>query len=91
MFVGEAFGLPEVGVGLGSDAAVLAGVHVPEAAVDEDDLFEAGKHHIGLAGQVFAMQAEAVAHAMDYRTNQHFGLGILPLDLGHTISTLRFC
>jgi hypothetical protein len=43
LFVGEAFGLPEGGVGLGSDAAVLAGVPVPEAAVDEDDFFEAGK------------------------------------------------
>jgi len=42
LFVGEAFGLPEIGVGLRGDAAVLAGVPMPEAAVDEDDLFEAG-------------------------------------------------
>jgi hypothetical protein len=42
-FVGEAFGVPEGGVGLRLDAAVFAGVQVPEAAVDEDDLFEAGK------------------------------------------------
>ncbi len=64
-FVGEAFGVPEGGVGLRLDAAVFAGVQVPEAAVDEDDLFEAGEDHVRLAGEVFAVQAEAVAHAMD--------------------------
>lgn len=45
--------MPEGGVGLRLDAAVFAGVQVPEAAVDEDDLFEAREDHVRLAGEVY--------------------------------------
>lgn len=56
---------------------------MPETAVNEDDLFEAGEHHIRLAGEVFAMQAEAVAHPMNYGANEQFGLCVFIPNLRH--------
>lgn len=40
-FVGEAFGLPEIGVGGRFDAAVPAIMQMPETAVNEDYFFVA--------------------------------------------------
>jgi hypothetical protein len=40
------FGEPVLAAGSG-DAAAAAGVHVPEAAVDEDDFFETGEDEVG--------------------------------------------
>lgn len=44
------FGEPVVAAG-GGDAAGSAGMSVPEAAVDEDDILAAGKDEVGRAGE----------------------------------------
>jgi hypothetical protein len=54
------FGEPVLAAG-GGDAAAAAGVHVPEAAVDEDDFFEPWEDEVGRAGE--GSDVEAVAEA----------------------------
>jgi hypothetical protein len=36
-------------------------VHVPEAAMNEDDFLEGGKDQVGVAGEGFDVEARAVA------------------------------
>jgi hypothetical protein len=51
-------------------------VTVPEAAMHKDDRFVPRENDIGLAGQVFAVQAKPVPHAVQHRTDTDFGFGI---------------
>lgn len=57
------FGRPiaRVGFGRAGVEAFGIGMHVPEAAVDEDDFLALAKDEVGLTGEVAAMQAVAVA------------------------------
>jgi hypothetical protein len=57
-------GEPEGAAG-GGDAAAGAVVHVPEAAGDEDDFFEAREDEVGGAGEGFDVEAEAEAEGVD--------------------------
>ena len=61
------FGRPVAGVGfrLARIEAACLGVEVPEAAVHEDDFAACAKNEIGLAGQVFAMQAVTMPKRRD--------------------------
>lgn len=61
--VGEFFA-PVGGPGLGHGGASAALVAMPKAAVDEYDGFVFGQDDVRLAGQVAAVDAEAVAHAV---------------------------
>lgn len=56
---------------------------MPEAAVDEDDLPPSGKDQVGRAGQVAAMQAEAIAEAVDQASDGELGAGVLAANAGH--------
>jgi hypothetical protein len=58
------FGEPVIAAG-GGDAAGSAGVSVPEAAVDEDDFFEAGEDEVGGGGEGGDVEAGAVAEGVD--------------------------
>jgi hypothetical protein len=49
----------------GGDAAAAAGVHVPEAAVDEDDFFEAREDEVRRAGEGSDMESVAEAEGVD--------------------------
>ena len=61
------FRRPVAGIRFGrpSDAAACLGVQVPEAAVHEDDFAAWAKNEIGLAGEVFAMQAVTMPKSRD--------------------------
>jgi len=81
--VAGALGLPEFDIGRRRNAPIAAVVHVPITAVDEDDLLEARKNQVGLAGEVFAVQAIAVAEAMDERADEQFGFRVFAAYAGH--------
>ena len=63
--VGAALFGPEGFVGCGGWFAVFAAVHVPEAAVDEEDGSGAGKDEVGLAGEVFDVESVAEAERVE--------------------------
>ena len=55
---------------------ILAGLLwmlMPETSMHEDDHFAGPEDEVGFAGQVFGVEAEAVAHAVDEGADQHFG------------------
>ena len=56
--VSATFGLPELRVRGGHDTSVSAAVHVPVAAVHEDDLFVTRQDQVRFAGQIFALQSK---------------------------------
>lgn len=56
---------------------------MPETSVDEDHLLAAGEHQVRPPGQLRAVQAVAVAQAVNEPADQHFGAGSLALDAGH--------
>ena len=51
-----AFYFPELFVCFWYDAAVSTPVHMPETAVDKDDLFMFNKNQVRFAGQIFSMK-----------------------------------
>lgn len=62
-----------------------------ETAVDEDYFAAAGEDEVGLAGQVFAVEAKAVAHAMHERAHDPFGACVPTADARHVIAALGRC
>ena len=44
------------------------------------------EHDVGGSGQVLAVQPEAIAQAMQQRTDDQFGLGVLALHLLHQVA-----
>ena len=65
--VAREFRVPITGVGFGPAGVEAVGfwVHVPEAAVNEDDFAARSENEIGFSRQVFAMQAVTVAQCRD--------------------------
>ena len=61
--------LPELGVGRRRYPAVSAFVHMPEAAVNEDDFAMPRQNHVRMTRQVFAMQCVTVAHTVNERAD----------------------
>ena len=56
---------------------------VPKASVHKYDGFVFRQYDVGCAGQLFAMEAEAVAVAVEHRSNHQLGFSVLSLDRGH--------
>ncbi len=81
-------GLPPFGAGFRGGGSLASFMAVPEAAVDEDDRVVFGKDDIGFAGEVFPVQAEAVAGAVEHGADLQLGLGILAADLRHVPRSL---
>jgi hypothetical protein len=79
---------PKIQAGFGQSGQPATGVEmaVPETAVYEYDLATRGKNQIGLAGQIPAMEAIAVIHAMHQAADFHFRLGILSVDSAHPLA-----
>ena len=59
---------------------------MPKAAMHKNHLTAAGKYEVGLSGEVFAVDAEAVALAMQQGTKQYFGLCVLASDPAHVFA-----
>jgi len=89
--VAEALGVPILGVVDGVFAFALAGMHVPEAAVNVDYLAVAGQDDIGLAGEVVAVEAIAVAKLVDEFADDHFWRCVAGFDRRHDSGALGFC
>lgn len=77
------FGDPEFAAVRRRRAVFAAAVAVPEAAVDEDGGFVFGEDDVGAAGEVFGVEAEAVADAVKDGADEEFGFGVFALDAGH--------
>lgn len=60
---------------------------MPETAVDEDHLAPPGKDQVGGAGQIAAMQTEAIAESVDEATNDYLGARVLPSNARHAAGT----
>ena len=82
---------PVVSIGSRNSGSVACVVTVPKATVHKQDLFPAREDKIGLARQVFAMQAITIAHPVDDPTNRHFGASILRPHPPHDSGTARRC
>ena len=70
------------------NAASGAAVHVPEAAVDVDDLPQSREHQIGSAGKRSDVQAVTVSERMHKTSDRQFGSGVLRLDRRHNAGPL---
>lgn len=73
----------------GSKAARV--VAVPEASVDEDDHAKSRKNNVGLAGQLFVVQAESVSHFVQQRPHHTFGTSVLAANTRHVVAALLRC
>lgn len=62
---------------------------MPEAAVDEDDPAPPGEDPVGGAGQVAAVQAEAVAECVAPAAHGELGAGVLAANAGHAFGAGR--
>lgn len=68
--------MPEVNARFRRIRELAPPMPVPEAAVDEDHGFVLRQYDVGLAGQVAAVQAEAVAHAVQQRAHGELRGGV---------------
>ena len=60
--------------------AAFAAMLVPEAAMDKDNLAPPREYQVGFAGQILAMQSEAIAERVSESANNHFRLGVFRMD-----------
>jgi hypothetical protein len=51
-------------------------MHVPETAVNVDDLAKPGQNYVRSAGQVSAMQSDAISELVHQPPDNQFGLGV---------------
>ena len=72
------------------NAAPTATVQVPEAAVDIDDLVEAGEYEVGGPRERADMQTITVAQGMHETADQQFRRRVLRLDRRHDVGPLGF-
>lgn len=63
---------------------------VPEASMHKDCLLAGGKDYIGTAGEILAMQPEAIPEPMRERTNNQLRLGIFASDTPHVLAAALF-
>jgi hypothetical protein len=56
---------------------------MPKTSMNENGLTPCWKRQIGLAGQILAMQAESITHAMCEFPNKKLRRGIAALDRAH--------
>lgn len=82
---------PEYNSCLRCIGVLATGVTMPETPMNEDCDFVSWQHDIGHAGQVFAMQAKPVAHSVEKRTYDNFGLCVLAADPGHVPAAVLGC
>lgn len=75
-------GAPEFAVALRA-ARSTAVVAVPEAAVHKNQRVPTPQYNVGVAGNAFAVKAEAVAHGMQKPSGQDFRLRVFSADCGH--------
>lgn len=79
-------GPPPLGAGLGQHATSWAVVPVPETTVNLDRDPMARENDVGLAGQVAAVQAKAVPHAVEKRSHEHLRLSVLVPNPSHQLT-----
>jgi len=85
------FLLPPFGSCFRGGGSFATFMSVPEAAVDEDNGLVFAQDDIGFTRQIFAMQAEAVAGAVEHGADEEFGLCILSANLAHQLRALFWC
>ena len=77
------FFLPELNIAFGGGGLFAAFVSVPEAAVNKNDGVVFRQDDVGFSRQLFDVFAEAVARAVQHRTDEDFGFGVLTFDARH--------
>ena len=60
---------------------------MPKASMNKEGFSKAGKNEIRAAGEVAAVKAIAVTHAMNEVPHDHFGLGVYGSDTSHAFAT----
>lgn len=73
------------------ELAVFAAVPVPEAAVNQYNLVQAGKYDIGFARQGFDVKPITIAQAMSQPSDPEFGAGVPAAHRSHYGSALFGC
>jgi hypothetical protein len=74
--IARPLGLPEAAICLRCHRTIPAGVHVPETAMNINDLVQLRKNEIGCAWKISSVETVPVAEPMDNAANDHFGLSI---------------
>ncbi len=75
-FVASNFNEPIGGVGFWDAVSATAGVAVPEATMNEDDLVTRWKNEIGASWQLAAMKSETIAKSVNEATDKYFRGGV---------------
>lgn len=97
--VAQPLGLPEIRVRLRNHLPILTSMHMPETAMNEDNLAVARKYKIGSPGQITSMQTESVTHVVNETAYNNFRLRVLasnglhiptPLICGEDIHEIPF-
>jgi hypothetical protein len=60
---------------------------MPEATVNENDLFSGREHKVRPTGQALVVQKVAVAKAMQEAADDQFRRSVLRADAGHQLAT----
>ena len=81
---------PKIGIRSWNDLAIAALMHVPKAAVDENDLAASRKNQIGSTGQILVVQNISVTETMSCPANHHFRFRVLA-GYGCHVGTSLFC
>ena len=81
--VSSDFGDPVASVRLRYARAALAIVAVPEAAMDEDHFLPANEGDVGLAGEIGAVEAVAIAELSEEAADDELGFGVFRANFAH--------
>lgn len=79
---------PKLGVRRRANTPVLAGVRMPEAAVDHDGFLSTREHDVRCAGQGTVVDTIPIAGRVKASTDDHFRSSIFRLDLAHVSPAL---
>jgi hypothetical protein len=80
---------PVVGVGLRLTRPASAVMTVPEAPMHENDGAAGAEDDVRLSGKVFRMKTEAIAKAVEERTDKAFGRRVLGAHAGHDCGAIK--
>ena len=85
------FSLPELSSRRRDSSLFTTGMEMPEAGVHEDHGLVLRQNNVRASGQIFPMQAETVAHAVQHRANHLFRRGVLAPDTAHVPGAVFGC
>ena len=85
----ENFRLPIIRSGLRIRRSLAAGMTVPKATMNENNLSPARKYEVRRSGQISTVQAKSITESMSQTANAHFRDRVLAANSGHQRASFR--